>query len=121
MRIQNPTKAKRQRALRRARRVRACLHGTAHCPRVTVKRSLKHIYVQVIDDEAGRTLAAASDFDVKEIMKSKVDLARAVGKVVGERAKEKKVSTVIFDRSGYRYHGRVAALAEGAREAGLEF
>ena len=110
---------------RRQRRVRARLDGTPERPRLNVYRSLTNIYAQVIDDHAGRTLVAASSID-SEIRgqlegKSKVEIARLVGKIVAERAKNAGIKTVVFDRAGYQYHGRVAALAEGAREAGLEF
>ena len=110
---------------RRHRRVRAKVAGTAQRPRLNIFRSAENIYAQVIDDVAGRTLVSASTID-KEIAKqvagkNKVDAAKIVGKVLGERAKGEGINTVIFDRGGYRYHGRVAALADGAREAGLEF
>ncbi len=110
---------------RRHRRVRAKVSGTAQRPRLNVFRSLENIYAQVIDDVAGKTLASASTID-KEIAKqvagkNKVDAAKIVGKVLAERAKGAGINTVVFDRGGYRYHGRVAALAEGAREGGLEF
>ena len=92
---------------------------------MNVFRSLEEIYVQVIDDQAGNTLAAAStiDQDLREKVKglNKTDQAKAVGKLVAERAKDKGISKVVFDRGGYRYMGRVKALAEAAREAGLEF
>jgi len=110
---------------RRHRRVRAKVSGTAERPRLNIYRSSSNIYAQVIDDDGGVTLASAStiDRDVAAQVdgKSKVDAARIVGKIVAERAKNAGIETVIFDRGGYRYHGRVAALAEGAREAGLEF
>lgn len=117
----NKVKARR----RRQRRVRARVAGTPQRPRLNVFRSLSNIYAQVIDDTVGRTLVSASTID-NEIAaqlqdKSKTDAARIVGKVVAERARNAGISTVVFDRGGYRYHGRVAALAEGAREAGLEF
>lgn len=110
---------------RRQRRIRAHLSGTQARPRLNVYRSLTNIYAQVIDDVEGRTLVSASTIDDEVVAqvkgKNKVDAARVVGKVVAERAKTAGITTVIFDRAGYRYHGRVAALAEGAREAGLEF
>lgn len=110
---------------RRHKRIRAKVSGSAERPRLSIFRSLGNIYVQVIDDLAGATLASASTID-KEVAKqiegkSKIDAARIVGKVVGERAKSAGITTVVLDRGGYQYHGRVAALAEGAREAGLEF
>lgn len=110
---------------KRHQRMRNTLSGTAATPRLNVYRSLHHIYAQVIDDEAGVTLCAASTVE-KEIAalvagKSKVEAATIVGEKVGERAKEKGVSAVVFDRGGYLYTGRVAAVAEGARKAGLDF
>ncbi len=110
---------------RRHIRVRKTVSGTPLRPRLNVFRSSLHIYAQVIDDVAGRTLAAASDSD-KELAealagKSKTERAKEVGKAVAERAKANGVELVVFDRGGYKYHGRVQALAEGAREAGLGF
>ena len=110
---------------RRHARVRKKVTGTAQRPRLAVYRSEHHIYAQVIDDSAGRTLAAASSVD--KSLKGElgyggnVDAAKRVGQLVGERAKQAGVQGVVFDRGGFKYHGRVAALAEGAREAGLEF
>ncbi len=115
----------RNRAKRRFRshlRVRKKVIGTAERPRLVVFRSLKHIYAQLIDDEKGHTIAAASD--VEKTLNSegnKTASGFAVGKKLGERAKEAGVSKVVFDRAGYPYHGRVKAVAEGARDAGLEF
>lgn len=110
---------------RRHRRVRAKISGTAQRPRLNVYRSLSNIYAQVIDDIDGKTLVSASTID-GEIAgqvqgKSKTEAARIVGQVVAERAKSAGIEEVVFDRGGYRYHGRVAAVAEGAREAGLKF
>ncbi len=109
--------------LRVHRRIRKRIKGTPERPRLSVFRSLKHIYAQVIDDEAGRTLASASTAEKKgpAAKGNNVAAARAVGRLVAERAKERGVRAVVFDRGGYRYHGRVKALAEAAREAGLEF
>ena len=110
---------------RRHYRMRRTLMGTADRPRLNVFRSIDHIYAQVIDDEAGVTLASASTVD--SILsgdlsgKPRVEQAKAVGLAVAERAKAAGVSVVIFDRGGFRYHGRVQALADGAREGGLEF
>ena len=105
------TKAQR---IKRHKRVRAKVSGTPERPRLNVFRSEKNIYAQIIDDVAGNTLVAASSLDNKAA-------ARAVGKLIAERAKAKGIDTVVFDRGGYLYHGRVAELAEGAREGGLEF
>ncbi|MCA9938928.1 MAG: 50S ribosomal protein L18 [Anaerolineales bacterium] len=110
---------------RRQRRIRMKLSGTATRPRLNVFRSLDHIYAQVIDDEAGHTLAAASTVDKKLVAqmagKTKKEQATLVGKAVAERAKEQGINQVVFDRGGYLYHGRIKALADGAREGGLQF
>jgi large subunit ribosomal protein L18 len=110
---------------RRHYRLRRRVTGTPARPRLAVFRSLKHIYAQIIDDADGRTLAAASTMDssLKGQLKTGGDLeaAKAVGKLIAERGKEKGVSQVVFDRGGFAYHGRVASLADAAREAGLEF
>ena len=111
---------------RRHRRVRKHLAGTAIRPRLTVFRSLRHIQVQLVDDDAGRTLAAASTNETSLRGKDSsngltVSAAAAVGKAIAERAKAAGVEDVVFDRGGYLYHGRVRALAEAAREAGLRF
>jgi large subunit ribosomal protein L18 len=109
-------------ALRRKRheRLRLRLEGTAERPRLSVFRSSKFIYAQVIDDTSGRTLAAASSREPGMAAGGKADAARAVGKAVAERAKAAGVSSVVLDRGGYQYHGRVRSLAEGAREGGLD-
>ena len=108
--------------LKRHKRVRAKVFGTPERPRLNVFRSEKNIYAQVIDDVAGNTLVSASSLD-KEIEGNGGNkaAARAVGKLVAERCKAKGIDQVVFDRGGYLYHGRVAELAEGAREGGLEF
>jgi len=105
---------------RRIARVRTRIQGTAERPRLAVARTLKHIYAQVIDDTSGRTVAAASDLEVKTAMKP-LEIAAAVGKLVAERAAAAKVTQVVFDRRDKRYHGRVKALADAARTAGLKF
>ena len=114
----------------RRKRIKKHIHkkiqGTSDCPRLAVFRSLKAIYAQLIDDTANRTLFTVSSLskslssDVKKA-KTKVEIARIIGKSIGEEAKKRKIEKVVFDRSGYRYHGRVKALADGAREAGLQF
>lgn len=106
---------------KRHNRVRKNVSGTAECPRLNVFRSNKNIYAQIIDDVEGVTLASASTLDKEVSGESKVDQASAVGKLVAERAKEKEISEVVFDRGGYQYHGRVQALADAARENGLDF
>src|SRR5579864_981265 len=115
------TRAARQ---RRHRRIRVSLSGTTQRPRLNVFRSLQHIYAQVIDDTTGTTIAAASTNEPTvrgSLTGSKTERATAVGKAIAERAKEKGISTVVFDRGGYLYHGRIKALADAAREAGLQF
>src|SRR5882724_10171344 len=108
--------------VKRHRRVRKRVSGNLARPRLAVFRSNRHIYAQVIDDSTGRTLAAASTMEpaVRAGATATVDAAKAVGQLVGERAKAAGVSRVVFDRGGFRYHGRVAALCDGARAAGLE-
>ncbi len=104
------------------RRIRRKLAGTTERPRLAVFRSVAHIYVQVIDDAQGKTLVSASSVD-KGVKTNggNIAAAKAIGKLVAERAKEKGIKQVVFDRGGYQYHGRVKALAEAARAAGLEF
>ena len=110
---------------KRHRRVRKTVGGTAGKPRLNVFRSLCNIYAQVIDDGDGRTLVAASTLDAEVRSAAKTGgntaAAKLVGQLVGKRAVEKGIQAVVFDRGGYQYHGRVAALADGAREAGLKF
>jgi large subunit ribosomal protein L18 len=110
---------------RRHRRVRKKVVGTTERPRLNIFRSVKHIYAQVIDDDRGHTLVAAStlDSELRGTLSglTKTEQARSVGELLGERALAKGVKQVVFDRGGYKYHGRVKALAEGSREAGLEF
>jgi len=106
---------------RRIARVRAIVSGTAERPRLAVARSLKHIGAQIIDDVSGKTIAAATDHDIEAKGKKKAEVAVLVGKLVAERAKAKGITKVVFDRRDKRYHGRVKAVADGAREAGLNF
>lgn len=112
---------KHARAGRRAHRVRSRIRGTKEQPRLTVHRTLKHMYAQVIDDSVGRTLAAVSDKDIDVKGKKPVEVAEIIGKLLADRAKAAGIEAVVFDRGAYRYHGRVAALAKGAREGGLLF
>ncbi|MCX7778976.1 MAG: 50S ribosomal protein L18 [Patescibacteria group bacterium] len=129
-------KRKDQRKERRHRRVRAKIFGTKNRPRLSVFRSLKHIYAQIINDEVGNTLVAASDLEFrksKPLVKSKkikeekgmkagkIAVAYQVGKLIAEKALKKKIKKVVFDRGGFKYHGRIKALADGARDGGLVF
>ena len=113
------TDVKRTQRARIRRRIRSKIHGTAGRPRLSVFRSNKHIYAQLIDDLAGHTLAAASSREA-DVDGSPVAQGQAVGKLLAERAKAAGVEGAVFDRGGYRYHGRVKAIAEGAREGGLQ-
>ena len=108
---------------RRHHRVRKQVRGTQSRPRLSVFRSTRHVYAQVIDDVNGQTIASASTMekDVRGGSTANVGAAKAVGQRIGERAKAAGITSVVFDRGGFRYHGRVAAVADGAREAGLEF
>jgi large subunit ribosomal protein L18 len=114
------TLTKREARLRRHRRVRSKVAGTAERPRLTVFRSNRGIFAQLVDDEAGRTLASAH-WTAMDTGGSKTEQAEAVGKALAEAAKKAGISSCVFDRGGYLYHGRVKALAEGAREGGLQF
>ena len=107
------------RRLRIKSRFKSTLIGTAERPRLSVFRSNKQIYAQLIDDENGKTIASASSIEDKKASGNKIEQAKLVGKDIAEKAKKAKISTVIFDRSGYLYHGRVKSLAESARENGL--
>jgi large subunit ribosomal protein L18 len=110
---------------RRHLRIRRMVHGSPERPRLSVFRSVAHIYVQVVDDRAGRTLATASSLDPEIRTQAagvkKTEAGKLVGQLVARRAKERGVSQVVFDRGGYLYHGRVKAVADGAREGGLKF
>jgi len=115
---------------RRHRRVRAKIKGTAGIPRFCVFKSAKHIYAQLIDDEKGKTLIAANDLEIKKSTGSKISKSEKekrfikafeVGKLIAQKAVKKGIKKVVFDRGGYKYHGKVKALAEGAREGGLKF
>ena len=121
--MSNISEARRRGRLRRHGRVRKKIHGTPERPRLAVFRSNKHLVMQVIDDEDGRTLAAAStvEADLRTGGTGNIEAATKVGRLVAERAKAAGVAQVVFDRGGFRFHGRVAAAANAAREAGLEF
>ena len=111
----------REARLRRHRRVRGKVSGTAERPRLVVFRSNRGIFAQLVDDEAGRTLASASWLEQRKLRGTKTEQAAAVGKALAAAAKKAGVESCVFDRAGYLYHGRVKALAEGAREGGLSF
>lgn len=116
---------KHEKRIRRHKRVRARVIGTPNRPRLCVFRSASHIHAQLIDDEKGKTIISMSDIGMKakktEKADGKIALAFEVGKLIAAEAKEKKITEVVFDRGGYQYHGRVKAVAEGAREGGLKF
>jgi large subunit ribosomal protein L18 len=113
--------------LKRKQRIRRKISGTPEQPRLTVYKSLKHIYAQVVDDSSGRTLVYASDLDpsLKEELKAtkmkKTEVAKKVGTLVAKKCGEAKIAKVVFDRNGFPYHGRISAVAEAARKAGLKF
>lgn len=127
--------SKKEKRIRRHRRIRAKIIGTVEVPRLCIFKSAKHIYCQLINDEKGQTILSSSDFGVKKVktkktgtketkekkLSSKTAVAYKVGKLIAEKALEKKIKKVVFDRGGFAYHGRVKALAEGAREGGLKF
>ena len=119
MPIMRPPKTKVDKRFRRHLRVRKKVSGTADRPRLVVRRSLKHIYAQLVDDTRSRTLMTVSSQDIDEGKKTVKSVE--VGKRLASRAKEAGIAKVVFDRAGYRYHGRVKAVADGAREGGLEF
>jgi len=104
--------------IRRHKRIRGKISGTKDVPRLYVFRSLKHIYAQIIDDDANRVLIGVRDHGIKG---KKIEIASKVGELIAKKALEKKITKVVFDRAGYKYHGRVKALAEGARKVGLKF
>ncbi len=118
---------KQQKQYRRHKRIRGKVFGTTERPRLCVFRSKKHIYAQLIDDEKGKTLGEVSDLKLKRKAKNKEQrtkkaaIAFEVGKLIAKKAKDLKIEKIVFDRGGYKYHGRVKALAEGAREGGLKF
>lgn len=123
MRLTRRPRTRKERRFRRHLRVRRKVRGSAGRPRLVVFRSLKHIYAQLVDDDRGVTLTAASDRgkDFTADKTGKVGAAHGVGKLLAQRAGEQGIKRIVFDRAGYPYHGRVRAVAEGAREGGLEF
>ncbi len=124
-------KDKQLKRYRRHKRIRAKIKGTKQCPRISVFRSNKHIFVQLIDDEKGKTLVSSNDLEIsrrkvgiptqKASGKTKTEIAKEIGKEIAKKALAQKIKKAVFDRGGYQYHGRVKAVAEGAREKGLEF
>ena len=120
--MHNHQQARKIRQARRAQRTRAKIIGSAVRPRAAIFRSLKHVAIQLIDDDAGKTLCSASDKEIKATAKmKKQEIAMAVGKLIATKAQKAKIVSVVFDRRGYQYHGRVQAAASGMREGGLQF
>lgn len=113
-------KIKQNKKIRRKGRIRAKVKGTAACPRLTVFRSNRGVYAQIIDDEAGKTLVSAGAGEIKDKGK-KAAVSLEIGKLLASKAVAKGISNVVFDRNGYKYHGRVKSLAQGARDGGLKF
>jgi large subunit ribosomal protein L18 len=116
-----PKQSRLESRTRRHARVREKVRGSAARPRLAVFRSIEHIYAQLIDDDSGKTLVAASSVDAKDGKGKKTERAKAVGAMLGDKAKAKGIGEAVFDRGGYRYHGRVKALGDAARSAGLRF
>jgi len=113
---------KQEKLYRRHKRVRAKVRGIKECPRLSVSRSNQHVFVQLINDDKKETLVSFDDIKIKNKKGlTKVQLAKEVGRTIAKKALEKKIKKVVFDRGGYKYHGRVKAVAEGAREEGLKF
>ena len=120
--MKDKIKIKRQKRMVRHCRIRAKVKGTSQRPRLSVFRSSKHIYGQLIDDEKHQTLASVSDAEIKKNKNlKKADLAKEAGKILAKKASELKIKKAVFDRGGYKFHGRIKELAQGAREGGLEF
>jgi len=121
--MKNPQKIKQLKRLRRIKRVRAKIFGTEMRPRLTVHRSLKHLYCQAINDEKGKTLVSASDFELtaKQRKEKRIKIAQEIGALMAKKLKAKKISKVVFDRHGYKYHGIIKAFADAVREGGIEF
>jgi len=117
----NREKVKKYKLYRKKRKIRAKISGTKDCPRLSVFRSNKGMYLQLIDDSAGKTLINVYNRELKGSKNNKTETALALGKLLAEKAKKKKIEKVVFDRGGYKYHGRVKAAAEGARKGGLIF
>ena len=118
--MKNLEKTKRENRIKRHNKVRAKVFGSAKIPRLNVYRSNKSLFIQLIDDQTGITLASINDKEIKS-GKTKTDKAKEAGKLIARKAKEKKIDKIVFDRGGCKYHGRVKAVADGAREEGLKF
>lgn len=118
--MKNIEKTKRENRVKRHKKVRAKVFGTAEIPRLNVYRSNKSLFIQLIDDQAELTLASINDKEIKS-GKTKTDKAKEAGKLIAEKAKKANIKKVVFDRGGFQYHGRIKAMADGAREGGLEF
>jgi len=112
---------KQEKRYKRHKRIRSKVKGTKERPRFSIFRSNQYIYVQLIDDVNGKTLVSLNDRDIKKSKLSKIETAKKIGKEIAKKALEKKISKVVFDRGGYKYHGRIKAVADGAREGGLIF
>lgn len=112
-----------KRRIRRHRKVRKRIQGSSKVPRLCIFKSAKHIYAQLIDDEKGKVIVAAKDQELKKLKEreTKVNTAKEVGKLIAAKSKDLKIEKVVFDRGGFKYHGRIRAIAEGAREGGLKF
>ena len=118
--MKNQEKIKQENKIKRHNKVRAKIFGNAETPRLNVYKSNKGLFIQLIDDQAGVTLASINDKEIKS-GKTKIDKAKEAGKLIAKKAVEKKINKVVFDRGGCKYHGRIKAVADGAREEGLEF
>lgn len=112
---------KQEKRIRRHRKIRSSMHGTSQRPRLCVFRSNQHIYAQLVDDDKAKTILSASDKDLKSKKGKKSEIAKELGKLVAKKAMEKKISEIVFDRGGVIFHGRIKAVADGAREEGLKF
>lgn len=117
----NKEKIKQNKRSRRRARIRSKITGTSKCPRLSVFRSSKGMYLQLIDDEKGRTLVSAHSKEVKKKKDKRVVISFELGKIIAKKALDKKIKQIVFDRGGYKYHGRVKAAADGVREGGLQF
>jgi large subunit ribosomal protein L18 len=114
--------SKKEQREKRQRKIRAKIYGTKDRPRLCIFKSNKHIYAQIINDDKGFTLVFTSDLEIQDSKKDKkIDLAQKVGKLIANKAKDKKITKVVFDRGGFKYHGRIKTLAEEARKQGLQF